>query len=249
MEIKARPPITPPATATVVWVLTAFTVVLFWAPFVKPGPEFADSITDPDVVAVAVPPALTSDAELDAAKDVPDVVVGADSLLVWTEDPRSCSVCEDGAGVGSRVGVAEGVVEVSVPGARIFDRGLEEDAEGVTSGGPSGGIEGGSEEGIEAGIEVIPVGLALDVSITGAIGSSSRSGAEADSRLGIDVEDVKNVVEMDVDAKVDVVEVAGDKLDDVVDIATRPPPTLLAFGTAVHFLPSMFVIENADIVA
>ncbi len=66
-EIRARPPITPPAIAIVVWVLFAPPVALFSAPLVKPAPAFEDSICPgPAVVVVAVPPNPTPEVELAA---------------------------------------------------------------------------------------------------------------------------------------------------------------------------------------
>lgn len=91
MEIRTRPPITPPATATVVWVLIAVPVTLFWAPLVKPAPALEDS-SCPDpvvVVVVAMSPTIPADVELDVAEDASDVVVGAKLSLVWVAEP-SC---------------------------------------------------------------------------------------------------------------------------------------------------------------
>lgn len=89
MEIRARPPITPPATATVVWVLIPLPEVVFWAPFVKPAPASEDSrCPDPVVVVVAVPAAAISEAELDALENASDVGVGAKLLLVWIVEGR-----------------------------------------------------------------------------------------------------------------------------------------------------------------
>lgn len=67
-----------------------------------------------------------------------------------------------------------------------------------------------------------------------------------DTGVDINLEDVKNVVEMNVDVEVDAVEIANS------DVVARAPPLLvlsLTLGTTVHFLPSILVILNGDIVA
>lgn len=87
METTARPPITPPATATVVWVLVA-PPGTFCALFVKPAPAFADSMISIPVVAVVtivstavvVLPVATS--EVDVPEDTSDVIAGAKMSLV-----------------------------------------------------------------------------------------------------------------------------------------------------------------------
>lgn len=104
----------------------------------------------------------------------------------------------------------------------------------------------------------------MDVSGAGTLigGGPSRTVVEITDGVDIDMEDVVNVVDIDVvDEKVDVVEVVDSNVDVDVDVdidvdvasaavvvATRLPPTLLVFGTAVHFLPSISVVENVDIV-
>lgn len=160
MEIKARPPITPPATATVVCVLIAFPLVLFCALLVKPAPPLEDSSCPaPVVVAVAVVAVspTTTGVEPDASRDALDVIAGSKLSLVWVTVPRSCSVVdEDGdesevVVVRSRADVEETVERTPVS------------RDGEIDGDTGGGIEGGAGGGLVCvmlGAEVV-MGISL----------------------------------------------------------------------------------------
>lgn len=104
----------------------------------------------------------------------------------------------------------------------------------------------------------------MDVSGAGTLIGGGPSGRVVEVTDGVDIDmDVVNVVDIEVvDERVDVVEVVDSDVEVEVDVddvdvdvasaavvvASRLPPTLLAFGTAVHFFPSISVVENVDIV-
>lgn len=142
MEIRARPPITPPATATVVCVLIAFPLVLFCALFVTPAPPLEDSSCPaPVVVAVAVVAAspTTTDVEPDASGDALDVIAGSKLPLVWVVIPRPCSTVDEDENevvVGSRAEVEETVERTPVS----RDGGIDGDIGGGIEGGAGGGL-------------------------------------------------------------------------------------------------------------
>ncbi|KAK5625589.1 hypothetical protein RRF57_001304 [Xylaria bambusicola] len=254
IESKAKPPITPPATATVVWVLIAPPLELLLVPvatsvagFEDPNWPVAAGIVD------SVLPDIISEGELKALEGTLDADVAAKSPLVCaSEVTPSTFAVEDDVVIVSGVSVVGDGTETSLSGGvatvEVVERALVCVAlDGVV-------ILGGTLwEDVELAV-LVKVSEVVLVDVEGAGTLMKGSGIP---RLGVvsgvdvEAEDAEDIVDVDIvvtDVKVELelgirVEVELEAVDTDVVVATPPSATL---GTIVHILLFKVAVEKGD---